>query len=276
MKLGKLNLEIISDGYYSFDGGAMFGAVPKTIWGKITEPDNNNRILLGLNSLLIQDGRENILIDAGMGDKFTDKLKQIYALDHSRDIVSSLTPFCSPQDIDYVIFTHLHLDHCGGSSFYNSNGQLELTFPNAHYIVQKSEWELALNPDDKSRPSYLKENIQPLADSGRLRLVEGSYRFNDNIELILTAGHTTGHQAVKITSEGQTAFFGGDLFPTSHHVKPNYLTAIDLDPVHTLEQKKEFLKAAANEGWLVIWEHNPKRTITKIGKEGNKFYLIKI
>ncbi len=276
MKLGKLNLEIISDGYYSLDGGAMFGIVPKTIWSKQAKPDRQNRILLGLNCLLVQDGRQNILIDAGMGDKFSEKSREIYKRDKSQELVSSLKPFCSPAAIDWVIFTHLHLDHCGGGSFYNADGDLGLTFPNARYLVQKAEWEAALYPDDKGRPSYLKENIQPLADSGRVKLIAGNYLFNEYIELIPTYSHSQGHQAVKITSEGKTAFFGGDLFPTSHHIKPTYLPAFDIDPLKTIQYKKDFLETAAKEGWVFIWEHNPKRAITRIGKEGDKFTLLKV
>ncbi len=264
MQLGKLNLEIISDGYFALDGGAMFGVVPKTIWGKEVSADRQNRILLGLNCLLIRDGKQNILIDAGIGNKFSEKLKQIYAVDKRQNLLASLAPFCSPQEIDYVIFTHLHLDHCGGSSFYNNDGRLELTFPRARYVVQKTEWEAALAPDDRSRPSYLPENIRPLADSGRLKLVEGNYQFNENVELILTAGHSPGHQVVKIASKGQTAFFAGDLFPTSHHIKPIYLPAYDLDPLRTIRYKKEFLEAAAREGWLFVWEHNPRRAMSKV------------
>ena len=273
MQLGKLRLEIISDGYYALDGGAMFGVVPKTIWGKGVSADRQNRILLGLNCLLIRDGKQNILIDAGIGDKFPEKLKQIYAIDKRQNLLDSLAPFCSPQEIDHVIFTHLHLDHCGGSSFYNNDGRLELTFPHARYVVQKTEWEAALAPDDRSRPSYLPENIQPLANSGRLKLVEGDYQFNEYIELILTAGHSPGHQVVKITSEGEIAFFGGDLFPTSHHIKPTYLTAYDLDPLRTIQYKRKFLEAAVREGWLFVWEHNPKRVMSRIVREGGKLKI---
>ncbi|MBI5788946.1 MAG: MBL fold metallo-hydrolase [Candidatus Schekmanbacteria bacterium] len=276
MQSGTLNLHVISDGFWGLDAGAMFGMVPKTIWSKLPDVlvDERNRLYMGLNCLLIQDGKNNILIDAGLGKKFAPKFQDIYAVDQRKDLLASLNPYCKPEDINYLIFTHLHFDHAGGASYYNQTGQLKLTFPNADYIIQQKEWESAQNPDDKSQASYLSENLEPLQESGRVRLINGNYRFNAHIELILTGGHSLGHQMVKIRSYGQTWLFAGDIFPTQNHIKPIYLTAYDLEPLETVKHKKMILETAVRENWLFFWEHNYCNVIGKIIVQKGKYQVV--
>ncbi len=277
MQLGEFQLQVISAGGFSLDGGTVFGIAPKAIWGKQLPPDTQNRIQLALNCLLIQTGSKNILIDCGLGDKFGEKQRDIYQLKGELGLEDILSPFCPPEDIDYLILTHLHFDHAGGVSRYNSEGQLEMSLPRAQVVVQKKEWEAACSPNERNRGSYLTENIQPLAESGRLLLVDGDYTLMPGVELLLTGGHSAGHQIVKITSKGQCAIFLSDLAPTSHHLRIAFATAYDIEPEKTVRFKKRILEQAASCGWLLIWEHDMVHKtgyIEKVDKENKTEYVI--
>jgi glyoxylase-like metal-dependent hydrolase (beta-lactamase superfamily II) len=277
MQLGKFQLQLISAGCFSIDGGTVFGVVPKTIWGQQISADAQNRIRLGLNCLLVQAEDHNILVDCGMGDKFGPKQRDIYKIDHST-LIDTLSPFCRPEDIDCLILTHLHFDHVGGLTRYNPEGRLELTFPRAQLVVQKREWEAACSPNERNKGSYLTDSIQPLEESGRLQLVDGDHTLIQGVELLFTGGHSAGHQLIKLTSQGQCALFLGDLVPTSRHLHLPFITAYDIQPEETLKVKKEILAQAAAEGWLLIFEHDIEHKmgyIERVGQGDKTEYRLK-
>lgn len=256
MRLGDFQLFVLSDGLFRLNGGAMFGVVPRVLWEVTDPPDANNRILMGLNCLLIKTPEENILIDTGIGDKFSPKYLDIYQVDRSQNLLDSLkTCGVHREEISKVVLTHLHFDHAGGNTSIDEKGQLKATFPGAEYIIQKEELEAAENPDPRSRASYLPENWEPLE---KLELVSGEEEIYPGIELLLTGGHTRGHQIVKITSRGKTACFLGDLIPTTSHLKVPYVMSYDLYPLDTMKFKERILKQALQENWLLIFEHSPR------------------
>ena len=273
MKLGKFTLISLSDGTFWLDGGAMFGVVPKVIWEKLNPADELNRIELGLNPLLIQTGEKNILIDTGIGDKFDEKFKKIFRVDKSQHLLNSLGNIgLKPEDIDIVINTHLHFDHCGGNTCVKE-GKIVPTFPNAKYVIQKGEWENAINPNERTRASYLKENFVPIEEAGQLELIEGDVEILPGIRVYVTGGHTKSHQVVFIEAGDKKAVYLGDLIPTASHIKLPYIMGYDLYPIETLEKKRELLPKAISENWLLVFEHDPKITMGYLEEKEGKFLV---
>ena len=258
MKFGKFLFTIVSDGNFWLDGGAMFGVVPKVLWNKLNPADDQNRIKLALNCLLIDTGNKKVLIDTGVGEKLSEKFKGIYRVERDNGLLSSLrSAGVEPEDIDFVINTHLHFDHCGGNTRVIDK-KLTTTFPRAKYVIQKKEWFDATHPNERTRASYLPENFIPIEERGQLILVEGDTEILPGINVILTNGHTAGHQSVLIQSEDRTAIYFGDLVPTTSHLKIPYIMGYDLFPLDIIEKKKEVLEKAMKQQWLLIFEHDPK------------------
>jgi len=276
MKIGKYELYAVETGRFRLDGGAMFGIVPKVIWNKLNPADERNRIELALRTLLIVGNDKKILVDTGIGNKWQDKYRDIYGIDHSKfTLETSLEKLgFKTDDITDVILTHLHFDHAGGSTFIDKDGAIKPTFKNATYYVQKSNLELALNPNEKDRASYLKENFTPLIEFNQLEVVDGEFEIFDGIELIVSNGHTTGQQLVKISDGSKTVVYCGDLIPTSSHIPIPYVMAYDLRPLVTMEEKKKLLKRAVDENWILFFEHDPYADAATV-KAGKKNYEIK-
>lgn len=273
IKLGQFELSIISDGRFWLDGGTMFGVVPKVMWNKLISTDELNRVELSLNCLLIETPEGNVLIDTGINDKLKDRFKEIYKMDRDITFVESLNRMgFKPENIDFVINTHLHFDHCGGNTI-KKDGKLIPTFPNAKYIVQKQEWSDATDSNERTKASYLEENFMPVKESGQLMLVDGNYEVLPGIKVITTNGHTKGHQSVLIESEGEKAIYFGDLIPTASHIKIPYIAAYDLFPLAVVEKKKEILELAIKEKWLLIFEHDPKITFAYLIEKDGKAIL---
>lgn len=270
--LGDLKIYGICDGYFFLDGGAMFGVVPKTLWARKYPADRENRIKLSLNSLLVKTPRQLILVETGIGTKASQKFSDLYSISHEPGLVPSLGELgYRVEDIDKVINTHLHFDHCGGNTLKNEKGEVVPTFPRAQYVIQKGEWEDALHPNERDKASYLGENFLPLEKSGQLYLVDGDTKIDEGVELVLAPGHTACHQCVKIQSRGKTLFYLGDMVPTSVHVRLSYVMSYDLFPVETLKSKKRFYEQALNEDWFVSFVHDPAHYFGKIKKVNDKF-----
>ena len=273
MKFGEVELNVISDGYFWLDGGSMFGVVPKVMWNKLTPADPKNRIRLALNCLLIKAGDKNVLVDTGIGDKFDSKLEEIYRMERDEDIISSLAHLgVNPQDIDVVINTHLHFDHCGGNTV-EENGKYVPAFPEAKYVIQEKEWYAASNTDEKTKSSYRRSDFIPLEEAGQLILVDGEYEVTPGVRVIATAGHTLGHQSVLINGDGHDAVYLGDLIPTTYHLKIPYLTGYDQYPVDLIKCKKDIIKKATENKWLLIFEHDPNTTFAYLANEKGKQVL---
>ncbi len=270
--LGEFKIHGLRDGFFHLDGGAMFGVVPKPLWEKKFPSDDQNRIRLSLNSFLIEKKELLILVETGIGNDLDPKISKYYSLEREPGLVGSLQELgYKPEDIDFVINTHLHFDHCGGSTSKNADGEFVPTFPQAKYIIQKGEWEYALHPSERDRPSYLKENFLPLEKFGLLQLVEGDTEITEGVEVRLVSGHTVNHQCVKVQSGGKVFFFLGDLVPTSGHIGLPYIMSYDLYPQETLQNKKKIFEQAIQEDWILGFNHDPDLFFGRVEKVEDKF-----
>lgn len=274
MRFGDYELTSISDGTFLLDGGAMFGVVPKVLWQKKTSADEKNRITLGLNSLLLIKGKKTILLETGLGEIENRKFQEIYEIKRGKALIEKIIDLgLDLEDITYVINTHLHFDHCGWNTI-SKDGSLKPAFPRAKYFIQKKEWDSAMNPDERSSASYLKEKLLPLQKDGNLELINGDFELEEGIKIIHVPGHTRGHQCILIESGGNKLFFPGDLIPTSAHFPLPYIMAYDLFPLETLENKKKILKIAENEGWLFALYHDPEHVFGKVEKFEDKWGFV--
>ncbi len=270
MKLGKFEIYPILDGYFGLDGGAMFGIIPKVFWEKTNPADERNRIKLALRTLLVKTPNELILIDTGIGTKFNEKYVDIYKIENQElNIEKQLKELkIGLEDIEIVINTHLHFDHCGGNTkaitYENEVIEFIPTFQKATYFVQKEEFDYGLSPDIRSKNSYLKENFLPIKNKFKFPDDE---KITDGIYLIKTGGHTVGHQIVLIQSEGETCCYLGDLIPTLSHLKIPYIMGYDLFPLETMKVKEELLKKAKKEKWCLVFEHDPNVGMIKFINE---------
>ena len=273
MKIGKFKLSIIESGSFGLDGGAMFGIIPKPLWQKTNLPDESNRVRLATRNLLLESDSKKILIDTGMGDKWDDKSKNIYAVDEKLSMDSALSgKGLKSDEITDVILTHLHFDHTGGSTI-KVNGKLQPAFPNAKYYVQKQNFEWAINPSDRDKGSYIKENFQPLMEEGVLNLINGNKHFDDEIEFFVINGHTFGQQMVKISDGKNTFLFCSDLIPFYSHIPLHYIMGYDLQPLVTLQEKKKYLKIAVEENWKLFFGHDPEIAFATVKKFGEGYLV---
>lgn len=253
--LGDFELTVVSDGFYISDGGAFFGVVPKTLWEKKVKADSTNRIFAGLNSVLVRTGRENILIETGIGNKLSDKMKSFF--EPREELLNNLhAAGMAPEDIDIVINSHLHFDHCGWNTVYK-DGRAVATFPKAKYYVQEGEWQHGTQQLERDRVSYISDNYDPLIASGQMQLLNGAADIVPGISVAVYPGHTRNLQAIFIRSGGQTACYISDLIPTSWHLDLTWVLAYDLFPLETIENRKRYYKEALPQNWLTIFTHDP-------------------
>jgi glyoxylase-like metal-dependent hydrolase (beta-lactamase superfamily II) len=268
-----MTLYSIDTGFFKLDGGAMFGVVPKSIWNKINPADENNLCNWALRCLLIEEGDRLILIDAGVGDKQDAKFFSHYYLHGSDTLESSLKKHgFTKEDVTDVVLTHLHFDHCGGA-IERRDGRLVPAFTNATFWSTKEHWEWAVHPNDREKASFLKENILPMQESGRLQFIQtqstgsefppplGSGSHPDLlpqvIRFIIVNGHTTSMILPVIRYKGQQVVFMADLLPSQGHIPLPYVMAYDMQPLVTLDEKKAFLSLAVEAGYILFFEHDP-------------------
>jgi len=260
MRLGNVHLHIVSDGVYWSDGAGMFGIMPKTEWREIIEPDERNRIPIEQRCLLIETDGNRILVDTGYGDKISDKQRSYLSLKGERRLLHNLeTLGVNPEDVEMVVNTHLHDDHCGGNTQYDQDGEPVPTFPRAAYCIQRLELAEAKFPNERTSAVYHREDIEPLERSGQLRVLDGDARLTDHVRVMLTPGHTPGHQCVVIESEGQTAIFLGDLASWPIHIEElACVAAYDVQPLLSIETKRRIAHWAVDNRVLLIFEHHPE------------------
>ena len=257
MKLGDLEFHVFSTGRLLLDGGALFGVIPRPIWEKKMQPDARNRITLSMNSFLIHAGGKRILVETGAGEKMTAKLRDIYGLD-GPFLDDGLRRYgLRPEDVDIVLDTHLHFDHCGGNTRVEMD-KIVPAFPNARYFVQRGEFEHAMNPNERDRASYFPENYAPLEAAGMFSLLDGDREIAPGVEVIRLPGHNADMQGVKLTGGGKTAFLFADLVPTTAHLPIPWIMGYDLYPMMTLENKKRWIPEVVQEGWLALFAHDAR------------------
>ncbi|HMD32629.1 MAG TPA: MBL fold metallo-hydrolase [Candidatus Acidoferrales bacterium] len=255
MKMGGLEVHLISDGLFSLDGGAMFGVIPKPLWEKAAPPDARNRIRLAMNCLLVRTASQWVLIEAGAGDKLDAKRQDIFALGGPPRLLDHMAALgVRPGDVSLVVNTHLHFDHCGWNTRL-AGGHLSPTFPYARYAVQRGELEWSAHPTERDRGSYMAENIAPISDAGKWWLLDGDGEVAPGIRVIRVPGHNRDMQCVLLEGGGRTIFLPVDLCPTRHHVATHWVMSYDLYPVQTMENKKKWLAEAARNNWLCVLCH---------------------
>jgi glyoxylase-like metal-dependent hydrolase (beta-lactamase superfamily II) len=258
MQVGKYNLKTVISGFFALDGGAMFGIIPKPLWEKTNPADDLNRVTLSTRNLLLISDDKKILIDTGMGNKWDKKSKNIYRIDPTLELELALEQNgVKPDEVTDVLLTHLHFDHTGGSTKLE-NGKLVPVFPNAKYYVQKKNFEWAMNPSERDRGSYIKDNFVPLVKEGVLHLIDGEIDFDENISFRIINGHTFTQQMIKISDSANTVLYCCDLMPFVSQIRIPYVMGYDLQPMITVQGKTKYLQLAADENWFLYFGHDPE------------------
>jgi len=277
IRIGDYDCYSLSDGCFVLDGGAMFGIVPKNIWGGFYESDEENRIRLGLTSLLISGKGITLLIEGGIGQAFknNEKLESLYGIEESDRLETELNEAGFTTDkINLVTYSHLHWDHAGPATKIDSRGNFIPRFPNARYLVQRGEWGIALSGDPATKASYLPETLTPLENAGQLDLIDGDYAVNEEIALKMTGGHTAHHMVLILKSKGDGIIFWGDLIPTSQHIHIPHIMAYDRYPLDTHRMKSELLQMTCAENMISAFPHDLELGFGKIGYNGKKYSLL--
>ena len=262
-----MNLYPINAGNFKLDGGAMFGVVPKSLWQKTNPSDSENLIDLTARCMLIESGSRLILVDAGMGDKQSEKFFSYYKPWGDDSLVKSINNAgFSIDEITDVFLTHLHFDHCGGSTVLNSNNVSVPLFKNAKYWSNKNHWEWATNPNSREKASFLKENLSPIEESGQLCFLDvkspGFNHYNElGLEVLFVDGHTEKQMIPKVSYNGKEIVFMADLLPTAGHIPLPYIMGYDVRPLTTLEEKRSFLNLAVQEEYCLFMEHDANNEI---------------
>jgi glyoxylase-like metal-dependent hydrolase (beta-lactamase superfamily II) len=274
MKIGKYTLLSIQTGLFKLDGGAMFGVVPKTLWSRTNPSDEFNRIEMCMRALLLISDEKKILVDNGAGNKLSNKMKDIYAINHeSYTLENELKKYSiAPEEITDVILTHLHFDHCGGTTKVDSNSELQLTFPNAVHHVQQRHWEWAMNPSLRDKASFLPGNYELTQKKGKLNLIKGDLQFDENIFLNIVNGHTPSQQIVTVHDGKKGLIHTADLIPMVSHIPLPYIMGYDLFPLTTLDEKKKYLGKIAEENMIMFFEHDPFTETCMLHKTEDGFH----
>jgi glyoxylase-like metal-dependent hydrolase (beta-lactamase superfamily II) len=243
----------------------MFGVVPKVLWERKFKADELNRLRLECNSIVVRTGDRTVLIETGIGNKLSEKLVRIY--DNKARLLTALEEAkITPDEIDIVINTHLHFDHCGWNTYYK-DGKPVPTFPRAKYYVQRGEWEHAQEQHERDRISYISDNYNPLIELGQMELIEGDREICPGISVRVLPGHTRHHQSVILRSEGKTACYIGDLIPTAAHLPPTWVMGYDLFPLECIDNRHRFYDEAIPQRWLCIFTHDPRTPWAYVTRE---------
>lgn len=254
-----MKIHVLHTGYFKLDGGAMFGVVPKSIWNKLNPADENNLCNWAMRCLLIEDGDRLILIDTGIGDKQDEKFYRHYYLSEIKNIADLINQKgYSTEDVTDVFLTHLHFDHCGGAII-RQHEKLTPAFPKATYWSNEKHWDWANNPNEREKASFLKENILPIEEGGKLNFVkyEEGTSFTPNIKVRFVNGHTAAMMLPQINYKGRVIVYMADLFPSTGHIPIPYVMAYDMFPLTTLQEKKSFLEEASAKNYVLFFEHDP-------------------
>ncbi|MEM1054123.1 MAG: MBL fold metallo-hydrolase [Bacteroidota bacterium] len=273
MTLAGYDIDTVDAGRFALDGGAMFGIVPRALWARHIEPDDQNRIPMTARCLLLRGHGRVVLVDTGMGDKHDAKFARIYGAGPFTLLDELARLGVASEDVTDVFLTHLHFDHVGGAVSRDANGGLALTFPHAQHHVQAEHWRWA-QASPREGASFLSENLDPLEASGKLNLLEaGAPSPLPHTEIVTVDGHTRGQHLLLVREGDRVLFFAGDLLPTAAHVPLLWIMAYDIAPLDTLAEKERLLARAAEEGWTVVFEHDVATAAGEIGR-GDRGYSV--
>ncbi|MEO7795138.1 MAG: MBL fold metallo-hydrolase [Thermoanaerobaculia bacterium] len=267
--LGRFRLRVVSDGRFKLDGGAMFGVVPKKLWQQHKSADPENRIDMGTNCLLIESGRDLVLVDTGLGDKQDARYEEIFAYEPGAQRLpdSIRAAGFEPGDVTHVVLSHLHFDHCGWNTRLDAAGNPVATFPNARYFLSRGEVEHARQPNERDRSSYFRWNWEPLIEAGQVELFDDSCEVVPGVRAEKAPGHNADMCVVTVVDGEERAIFLADLVPTQAHAPIGWLMGYDLYPLQSLESKRSWLPRLAEEGWLCVFEHDADLPLGRIVSE---------
>jgi len=275
LTLGDFELSIFSDGTYPLDGGAFFGVIPKIMWSRKAAADERNYVQAGLNSLLIRTGKQNVLVETGMGNKLSERMIKIYG--QPAQLLTNLAAGgVAPEDIDTVINTHLHFDHCGWNTVHDTSGKIVPTFPRAKYYAPEGEWQYARRPSERDSISYIPDNYDALVQSGKMTLLKGGEDIIPGIAVKTFPGHTAHMQAVIVESKGRASCYISDLVPTTAHIDITWGMAFDLYPLQTIESKKQYYAKAIPQKWLTVFTHDAKLPWAYVDKDESGKMVAKV
>jgi glyoxylase-like metal-dependent hydrolase (beta-lactamase superfamily II) len=271
MQLGDYRVEIIPDSEFRLDGGAMFGVVPRNLWSRACPPDDQNRIRMNMNCVFVDTGSEKVLIETGIGDKWSARQVSMYGIERERPLSETLKmrTGVSADEITIVVNTHLHFDHAGGNTRLDASGRPRPSFPKARYFVSRAELDHAEQPTERDRASYLQENWRPLLESQQLEPRETDYEVVPGLSMQTVAGHNRSMQCWRLERNGETLFGFADLVPMRAHLRLPWIMGYDLYPLETLEAKKRLLPQASRENWICLFYHDPDEPLCRL-QEGEK------
>ncbi|HEX3727518.1 MAG TPA: MBL fold metallo-hydrolase [Pirellulales bacterium] len=274
LQIGAWRLETVHGGRFWLDAGVMYGVVPKTVWEKVTPCDALNRIPFAIHCVLARNDHQTVLIDTGYGGKMSPLDRGAHAAEPGNPILESLAAIgVSPDEIDAVVFTHLHWDHAGGATRYDESRRPLPTFRNATHYVNRLEWEDATSGASELAGSYAAENFAPLEVAGQVVLVDGEVEIAPGLWTRVTGGHTRGHQALIFEAGSKVALYPGDLIPVVTHLRRLWCASYDLYPLETRRRKPELLAQAADGGWWVLWDHDPTTAVSHIERHKTREFV---
>lgn len=276
-QVGSIRIHGIEAGVQQLDGGAMFGVVPKTLWERKIPADVRNRIPLAMRCLLVEAPNALVLIDTGVGNKYTEKFGDIYGISNAGEPTRLEDGIrhagFDPSDVDIVLSTHLHFDHAGGNTVKSDDGAIRPAFPGAQYVVQRGELAFASSRNERIEASYLPENLDAVTEAGLWTLLDGDAEVTEGVRVVPTPGHTPFHQSVLVESDGEVACFLADVCPTSAHIPLPWIMGYDLEPLVTLESKRGLWTRALEEDWLLVFEHDPRVPWGRLDPDAERLQL---
>jgi len=273
MKLGQFEVETFVEQKFRLDGGAMFGVIPKSMWRRMIEPDENNLIPMQNNLFVLRAYGKKMIFDIGLGDTLSDREKKVYGTDGNSSLESGLADLgLATGDIDYVILTHLHTDHAGGAVKL-VDGEYRPRFENAKYIVSQLEWDVALKPNERTAAVYVPERFYALRDAGVVERIDANTELFPGITTVHTGGHTEGHFGLEIESEGRKLFYYADIFCTSHHMRTPFIPATDLYPLQSMEAKRRALETIIRDDVIMAFDHDTEMPFGRVKLDGKKLVV---